>query len=124
MTVVPGPALRPNGVPHMSFPLRLQGSRFSTVQQDSPEEVGQRVRALLRTPRGSREENPDLGIPFPGFRRGGTDLVEIARQIDTYAADEGALEAVIEEDYTALQDALSEVQVSLLGESPHDGGEF
>jgi hypothetical protein len=110
MTVVPGPALRPNGVPHMSFPLRLQGSRFSTVQQDSPEEVGQRVRALLRTPRGSREENPDLGIPFPGFRRGGTDLVEIARQID--------------EDYTALQDALSEVQVSLLGESPHDGGEF
>lgn len=105
-------------VPHLSFPLKLVGSRFSTVEQDTPEEVSQRVWALLRTPRGLREDEPDLGIPFPGFRRGGTDLVEIARQIDTYAADEETIDAVIEEDVDQLQDALSSVQVSLYGDTP------
>src|SRR4051812_1896682 len=105
-------------IEHISFPLRLSGGRFAVVEEDSPEEVAQRVWALLRTPRGMREDNPDLGIPFPGFRRGGTDLTEIARQIDQYAADEGTLDAVVSEDPAALADALAEVEVALGTDAP------
>lgn len=111
-------------VPHLSFPLRLARNRFVALEQDSPLEVSQRVWALLRTPRGYREDTPDLGIPFPGFRRGGTDLVEISRQIDTYAADEGTLSAIIEEDIESLDDALSVVHVSITGEATQSDQEL
>lgn len=48
---------------HLQLPLSLapDGS-FSTVSQDSVEDVAQCVEVLLRTEQGSRIEEPDYGI--------------------------------------------------------------
>lgn len=99
--------------PHLSWPLRLAGSRLATVDQDSPDEISQRVWALMRTPRGWREEYPDMGVNTL-FRDGGADLVEIARQLDSYIGPEGTIDATVEQDPESIQDALAEVGIELV----------
>lgn len=50
-------------VPHLAVPIRLLNGEFATVQQDTLEEVRQCVLACLQTPRGSRIDAPEYGIP-------------------------------------------------------------
>ncbi len=98
-------------VPHLKFPLvLLPDGRLGQVEQDSAEDVVQCVRVILRTPRGWREDIPDMGLPNPAFRKGGADLVEIERQIKTY---EERADSLVDEDPSALVDALAEVDVQI-----------
>lgn len=71
-------------VPHLRIPLQLADGRFAQVEQDSPEDVEQCVKVILRTPYGVRDDLLDLGLTMQEFRQGGPDLEEIHRQIETY----------------------------------------
>lgn len=94
----------------LQFPLLLVNGRFATFEQGSPKDVAQCVAVLMRTPRGFRDDLPDLGIDRLAFRRNGPDLDEIERQITTY---EPRAVALVESDPSLLEDALSEVGVKL-----------
>ena len=59
-------------VPHLALPLTLTAAgRLATVEQDGLEDVASCVRVLLATPRGSRLEVPEFGVPDLAFT---TDL--------------------------------------------------
>jgi hypothetical protein len=63
--------------PHLSFPLRLVGGRFATVEQDSPQHIAECVEAAARTERGWRIEAPDFGVPDYVLAAGGVDVGEL-----------------------------------------------
>ena len=54
-------------VPHFDTPLRFTGSDFAVVEQDSTEEIADCVEACLRTPVGSRIDEPEYGAPDEMF---------------------------------------------------------
>lgn len=57
--------------PKLSLPLRLDGTGFAAVEQDSVDEVEQCVEAILRTPIGDHIDDPELGVPDVAFRSEG-----------------------------------------------------
>jgi hypothetical protein len=60
-------------VPHIQWPVRLEGARLATVEQDSLEDVAQCVALVLSTTPGTRLELPEFGRPDPTFSEGGAD---------------------------------------------------
>lgn len=50
-------------IPHLSLPLRIKGSGYAAVQQDTLDELVCSVHAVCSFPIGSRIESPDFGIP-------------------------------------------------------------
>jgi phage baseplate assembly protein W len=46
----------------LAFPLRCVNGRFRTVPQDSPEHVAQCAEIILRTPQGTFDHDPSLGL--------------------------------------------------------------
>jgi len=73
-------------LPHLDWPIRVEGSRFSSIQQDTDSEVAAAVAALLCFRRGWRAEAPDFGITDPAFDQIPTDraVAEIERQVGVY----------------------------------------
>jgi phage baseplate assembly protein W len=69
-------------IPHLAFPLRLEGGTFGVVEQDTIEDVRQSIFVLLHTPLGIRPLAPGIGVEDPTFEAG---------------VDEHALSAVLEE---------------------------
>src|SRR3954447_19467853 len=49
-------------VPKLRVPFQIAGKRAAIVEQDTPDEIGQCVAAILRTPVGSRVDEPEFGI--------------------------------------------------------------
>lgn len=68
-------------VPHLSTPMRLSGDRLSANEQNTDEEIVECVEAILRTPLGSRETAPELGLPALEFLDEDEQLVEIVDAI-------------------------------------------
>jgi hypothetical protein len=72
-------------VPHIAIPLRRitrsdgSGQGFALAEQDSPEEVGACVFAVLNTRVGHRIDLPEFGTPGQAYRRGGADLAALER---------------------------------------------
>ncbi len=54
-------------VPHLAWPLRLSGSSFAVVEQDSIDEIQQNVAVICDTPLGTYLHQPEFGIPDPTF---------------------------------------------------------
>lgn len=53
---------------HLRLPISLApDGTFRTVTEDSPEEITQNVRVILRTRIGERLATPDFGTPDPTF---------------------------------------------------------
>lgn len=48
--------------PHFKSPFRISGATAEYVEQGSIEEIVQNCVAVLRTPYGSREEEPNFGL--------------------------------------------------------------
>lgn len=48
--------------PHFKSPFRIRGATASYVEQGSIDEIVQNCVAILRTPFGSREEEPNFGL--------------------------------------------------------------
>lgn len=67
--------------PKLAVPFRIERGRALVVEQDSVEEVTQCVEAILKTPIGSRMENPEFGVPDQTFREGGANLDDLALSI-------------------------------------------
>jgi hypothetical protein len=72
-------------VGHPAVPLRKNPATgtFATVAQDSPVEVKQCARAVLRTMRGRRIEHPELGVSDPLWRTS-VDVDEIGATLDEF----------------------------------------
>lgn len=64
-------------VPHLAWPLRLSGSSFAAVEQDSIDEVEQNVAVICDTHVGTYIDLPDLGIPDPTFTQAPIDVQAI-----------------------------------------------
>jgi hypothetical protein len=77
-------------VHHLSFPLRLApDGDFVTVEQGTPEEVAEQVRALVSTPPGWSDEPglEEMGLEHQAFLQGGANADEIERVIVDYVPD-------------------------------------
>jgi hypothetical protein len=74
-------------VPHIAVPLRKtnradgSGQGLALHEQDSPDEIGACVYAVLNTRTGHRIDLPEFGTPGQAFRRGGADLAALERGV-------------------------------------------
>lgn len=59
--------------PHFAVPFRVENGQVAQIEQDSIGEIEGCVEAVLRTPEGSRIEEPDFGIPDATFEQLGPD---------------------------------------------------
>lgn len=57
------------GVSHLAVPFRFVNGQAVTVEQDSEDDIAQSVLVLVTTPRGSRVEVPDYGVPSVLFKQ-------------------------------------------------------
>jgi hypothetical protein len=100
-------------IPQLSFPLRVVGDTFATVEQGSVADVRSQIHLLVRTPPGWFGHGPDdpltdMGLGDQAHRKGGADAREIERQILAHVPN---AEAVVAEDASALNDGLSVIGV-------------
>lgn len=95
--------------PHLKLPVQIIGGQYATVEQDSAQEIAQCVTAILRTPYGSRDDYPDLGLEDQTFLTD-LDLEEIRRQLETY---EPRADTLVTERPDLLNEALAVVEVQV-----------
>lgn len=98
--------------PKLAVPFRLtnDGKRAQVIEQDSLEEVTQCVEAILKTPIGSRLENPDFGISDQTFQEGGADLDDLALSIIQW---EPRADVVLERTPEVLETWVDNVNISV-----------
>lgn len=72
--------------PKLKVPFRLSrtGQQAAVIEQDSVDEVAQCVEAVLRTPEGTRLEEPEFGIVDLTFYEGRLPLVEYERAVNEW----------------------------------------
>lgn len=92
-------------VPHLRVPLVVAGGRFATVEQDSVDEVAQCAEAVVRTPMGRRDLEPEFGIPDQAFD---VDLPAISDQLSEW--EPRALAKLDQED---LEDLVTRIQLDV-----------
>ncbi len=71
-------------LPHLAWPVRVDGSSYASIQQDTDDEVAATVAVLLSFRRGWRAEQPDFGITDPTFELTPINTAEIERQVGLY----------------------------------------
>lgn len=71
-------------IPHLSLPLRLAGSSYAQVGQDTDREAADCVFVIMSFPRGTRAEEPNFGIDDPTFQTQPIDVDDIANAIAEY----------------------------------------
>lgn len=71
-------------VPKLRVPFDIIGSRAAVVEQDSQEEVAQCVEAYVRTPFGSRIDEPEYGLTDLVFREGDVDTARLERELNEW----------------------------------------
>jgi len=71
-------------LPHLAWPITVTGNTYTTVQQDTNDEVAANIAVLCCFPRGWRAEQPDFGITDPTFQQMPVDPSEIERQSAIY----------------------------------------
>lgn len=73
-------------IPKLKVPFEINPvtSRAELVEQDSLDEVSQCVTAIAATEIGSREEDPEFGIPDLTFTQNGPDPAAIREAVEEY----------------------------------------
>lgn len=95
---------------HLAFPLRLgPGGFLVTVDQDSDAEIAGCMATILLWPQGTRELDPEFGLPDQSFLDGGADLDEIREALLTQ--EPRAIESVVQDD-RELANFVSAVRVT------------
>lgn len=72
-------------VPRLALPLRYRNGRYATVQQDSPEDIEQRVMTILAFRPGQRRGSPDFGSPSVNFEQN-PDLASLVEAVGKWDA--------------------------------------
>lgn len=85
--------------PQFELPFRIEGTRAVEIEQDSAEEIGDCIETLFRTPLGSVEEEPELGIVDPTFEEH-VDLSELQTAVTEW---EGRAPTMLEESPDGLE---------------------
>jgi phage baseplate assembly protein W len=101
-------------IPHLAFPLRLDGGSFAVVEQDTVEDVRQCVHVLLRTPLGIRPLAPEVGVDDPTFTEG-VDGDALAAQLEEQ--EPRAVVTVTTSPIDERGEQVLEVRVALAGEA-------
>ena len=96
-------------VPHLTWPLRLDGTSLAVVEQDSTDEIAQSVSLLLSTTRATRLELPDYGIDDPTFGRQ-LNNAEVVAQIAEWEP-----RAVADSEATAVDEGIATLTVTVDG---------
>lgn len=91
-------------IPHFALPFRFEPQPGGTlaaavVEQDTREDIGACFEAILRTPRGFRDELPAFGISPPEFSQGGPDIALIRSEAEEW---EGRASLLLDTDPEAL----------------------
>src|SRR5262245_58835544 len=71
-------------VPHINWPIQVQGAAYATNQQDTDQEAAANIAVLCCFERGTRIENTDFGITDPTFQQIPVDTGDIERQAAIY----------------------------------------
>jgi hypothetical protein len=103
-------------IQQLAFPMRVVNGQLATVDQGGVDDAVGQVHLLCLTPQGWMtgwktllgDNAADVGLYPQQHLAGGPDVQEIRRQIDLYVPD---AEAVVEEDPSALDEALGIVGV-------------
>ena len=73
-----------DSIPHLALPLRLNGSGFASVEQDTLDEVVGCVQCIVSFPLGYRVEAPEFGIPELEFVGPPLPVDDLERIIETW----------------------------------------
>lgn len=96
-------------IPHFAYPLRIDGSEFAVVEQDSGDEIQGAIEAILRTPQGHVDSKPTLGLPDLTFRLPGTATAAVAEALELH---EPRSRELIEEAPEALDELVFRVTLT------------
>lgn len=99
----------------LAFPLRRSGVRLASVEQGTAEHAASQVLAVLTTPRGWWDAEPDLGLPDLAWEPAPIDPQIVADQVDAYV-DAAGLDVLV----TERPDLLDE-QTRIVGVQVTDG---
>jgi phage baseplate assembly protein W len=100
--------------PHFAIPFRRtpDGKSVVVTEQDSIDEVGDCVFALLTTPLGARLDLPEFGVLDQTFQEGGVDLNEIQSAIAQW---EERADVLIDQQPDLLDKWVERVTVTVSG---------
>ena len=73
-----------DSIPHLALPLRLNGSGFATVEQDTLDELVVTVSCICSFPLGFRIEAPEFGIPELELAGRPLPVEDIERLVETW----------------------------------------
>lgn len=98
-------------VPHLALPLRVVGSGYVAIQQDTVEELTTTVAVICAFSLGSRAERPAFGIPRPELADEPLNLNAIRHAVAVY--EPRAAVHIAEHPGADSLAALVQVQVSM-----------
>lgn len=102
-------------VPHINWPIRVEGLGYATVQQDTDPEAAAAVAVLCSFERGTRAERPDFGITDPTFDLIPIDTGELEQQASVYEP-RAQLQIALSEDGTGGQRVTIAVHIATADE--------
>ena len=78
-------------IPHFALPFRFEAMpggtlAAATVEQDTREDIAACFEAVIRTPRGFRDELPGFGVTPPEFSQGGPDIALVRSEAEEWEA--------------------------------------
>lgn len=97
-------------IPHFALPFRRSGPYAVVVEQDSPDDVVQCVRAIIDTPIGFRELAPDYGIRDQTFNENGVDIEEVATAVEQH---EPRADAIFDRHLDTEDDLIEYLSIAL-----------
>ena len=95
-------------IPHLALPLRVEGGRYVTTEQDTDDEAADCVKVITSFGRFTRIEKPDFGINDPTFETQPIDIDDIAQAITIW---EPRVDATIETE--DKEDGTTTVNISV-----------
>ena len=104
-------------VPHLSLPLRVEGDRLATLDQDTADELANNVLVITSFAKGDRAEDLGFGILPLVFDNRPLNLSDVETTIATY--EPRATVTVRQADYDPADPTAARVriEVSMAGDS-------
>lgn len=96
--------------PHLALPLRFESGALALTEQDSLDDIQDKVETLIRCPLGFRDELPEFGWPQQTFDTAPLDVSANQSLIDEWVPD---ARAVLGEHGVPLDETVRHIVVSL-----------